>query len=87
MGDLMHSLQTQECRSECKRHDEEFALSVRTVTRASLGSEPTLRFRGLKFERTASAAFRDAAYGAAIEKPLPSFWQRLFDKFKGIPNV
>jgi hypothetical protein len=31
----------------------------------------------LRYPRTASEAFRDAAYGAAIENPIPSFWQRV----------
>ena len=82
MSYLLRQLETQECRSECKRHDEEFALSVRTVTRASLGSEPTLRFRGLRFPRTSGEAFKDHAYGAALEKPLPSIWQRLLQSLK-----
>lgn len=30
-----------------------------------------------RFARTASEAFRDASYGAAIERPLPSLWKRI----------
>jgi len=78
----MESLLTHQQRAECKRHDEEFALATRTVTRASLGSEPTLRFHGLRFPRTSGEAFKDHAYGAALEKPLPSIWQRLLQSLK-----
>lgn len=39
---------------------------------------PALKYQGLRFERTASAAFRDAEYGAAIKRPYPSLWQRVF---------
>src|SRR6478609_7047339 len=34
---------------------------------------------GLRYERTASAAFKDAEYAAPITKPLPSFWRRLIN--------
>jgi hypothetical protein len=32
----------------------------------------------LRFERTSSSAFRDYTYGAAIEKPLPPLWKRVW---------
>jgi hypothetical protein len=47
--------------------------------------KPALKYRGLRFERTASAAFRDASYGAAIERPAPSLLQRLLSFF--FPNT
>jgi hypothetical protein len=31
----------------------------------------------LRYPRTLDEAFRTPAYGAAIERPMPSFWQRL----------
>lgn len=33
------------------------------------------------FPRTAAEAFKDASYGAAIERPVPSVWRRLFTWF------
>jgi hypothetical protein len=83
MSKCMESLLTHQQRAECKRHDEELALATRTVTRASLGSEPTLRFRGLKFERTTGAAFKDASYGNAFEPHVPPpLWSRVALFFK-----
>lgn len=41
-----------------------------------------LRFQGLRFHRTASEAFKDASYGAAIERPIPTFWQRLMQQLR-----
>jgi hypothetical protein len=39
----------------------------------------------LRFPRTASEAFRDASYGAAIEIPTrPSFWRRVLRFFGGM---
>ena len=38
---------------------------------------PALKYQGLRFARTASEAFRDASYGAAIERPTPTLMQRL----------
>jgi hypothetical protein len=36
------------------------------------------RHRGLRFERTASSAFKDESYRCAIEIPTrPSLWHRL----------
>lgn len=34
-------------------------------------SRHNLHRASLRFHRTASAAFKDAAYGAAIERPMP----------------
>jgi hypothetical protein len=34
-----------------------------------------------RFPRTASEAFRDYRYGAAIERPVPSVWRRLLTAF------
>lgn len=36
----------------------------------------------LRFHRTASDAFKDHAYGAAIERPMPSLWRRMWIAFK-----
>jgi hypothetical protein len=35
----------------------------------------------VRFPRTASEAFRDHTYGAAIERPMPSLWRRLLTWF------
>jgi hypothetical protein len=47
--------------------------------------KPALKFRGLRFARTAGEAFRDASYGAAIERPTPPLLQRLLSFF--FPNT
>lgn len=41
------------------------------------GLRPALRFRDLRFPRTAAEAFRDHTYAAAIECPAPSLWRRI----------
>lgn len=46
-------------------------------------SKAPLIYRGLRFERTASSAFKDYRYGAAIERPLPSFWRRVVMWIRG----
>lgn len=41
------------------------------------GLRPALRYRGLRFPRTAGEAFRDAYYASAIERPAPRTSSRL----------
>lgn len=53
--------------------------------RSPHGLKPALQYRGLRYARTASEAFRDASYGAAIERPQPSLLQRLLSFF--FPNT
>jgi hypothetical protein len=37
----------------------------------------------VRFPRTTSEAFKDYTYGAAVEKPLPSFWRQLVNLILG----
>jgi hypothetical protein len=42
------------------------------------GLRPALRFRGLRYERTADSAFRTPAYAAGWEPHIaPNWWQRV----------
>lgn len=36
----------------------------------------------LRFPRTMAEAFKDATYGAAIERPYPSLWRRILEAVK-----
>lgn len=47
-------------------------------------TRPALKFHGLRFPRTASEAFRDLHYSAAIEIPYPSFWRRLLQSVREV---
>lgn len=35
-----------------------------------------LIYHGLRYHRSTASAFKDAQYGAAIERPVPSLWRR-----------
>jgi hypothetical protein len=44
---------------------------------------PELKYRGLRFPRTASEAFRDAEYASGFEHHIaPDFWTRVVLFFK-----
>lgn len=45
--------------------------------------DPNLR-APLRFARTSGEAFRDASYGACIERPWPTLWQRFMNLLRSL---